>query len=147
MTRELQTFIEIEASSEQVWQVLTDFEAWPDWNFADPGFSGELTEGAKVELTTAAPSGKTDQVKITLTSVVPNRQLSWESSMPLLFKARHVYRIEAQESGCTLYNEADFGGLLVPFIGKQLPTEEMFNETNRRLKERVESMNSAIGDT
>ena len=147
MTRELQTVVEIDASPDQVWQVLTDFASWPDWNFADPGFSGELNEGAKAELTTAAPSGKTDQVKITLTSVVPKGQLSWESGMPLLFKARHMFRIEAQESGCTLYNDADFGGLLVPFIGKQLPTEEMFNETNRRLKARVESIDSAIGDT
>ena len=140
MARVLQTSVEIEAKSEQVWQVLTDFDSWPDWNSTDPGFSGELKEGARVELTTAAPNGKTAQVKITLTSVEPNRQLSWESSVPLLFKARHLYRIETHESGCTLYNEASFGGLLLPFIGKQLPTEEMFNETNRRLKKRIESL-------
>ncbi|MEE8303032.1 MAG: SRPBCC domain-containing protein [Candidatus Tectomicrobia bacterium] len=139
MARELHTMVEISASPDQVWQVLTDFDAWPDWNVADPGFVGEMHEGAEVELTSTSPSGKRSQVRITLISVEPNRQLSWESSLPLLFKARHTYRIEAQDGNCTFYNEAGFWGILAHFISKQLPTEEMFKETNLRFKERVES--------
>jgi len=64
MARELHTMVEISASPDQVWQVLTDFDAWPDWNVADPGFVGEMHEGAEVELTSTSPSGKRSQVRI-----------------------------------------------------------------------------------
>ena len=32
MAKQLRTHIDIHASPERVWQVLTDFAAYPDWN-------------------------------------------------------------------------------------------------------------------
>ena len=140
MAHRIRTVIQITASAEHVWEVLTDFDSWPEWNAADPGFSGSLKEGARVELTSATPTGKTQNLKIKLTTVDPSRQLTWESGFPLLFKARHTFRIQAEEGGCVVHNDAFFRGLLVPFIRGQLPTETMFTETNRGLKHRAESV-------
>ena len=98
MTHRVRTVIQITASAEHVWEVLTDFDSWPEWNAADPGFSGSLKEGARVELTSATPTGKTQNLKIKLTAVDPGRQLTWESGFPLLFKARHTFRIQTEEA-------------------------------------------------
>jgi len=47
---EIVTEIEINASPEAVWAVLTDFEAYPDWNPALE-IAGEAIEGNRLEVT------------------------------------------------------------------------------------------------
>jgi uncharacterized protein YndB with AHSA1/START domain len=32
MARQLESEVEVQASPERVWEVLTDFAAYPDWN-------------------------------------------------------------------------------------------------------------------
>src|SRR4051812_27984919 len=40
------TEFEVDASDQQVWAVLVDFESYADWNPALPSIAGELREGA-----------------------------------------------------------------------------------------------------
>ncbi|MBI4544746.1 MAG: SRPBCC family protein [Gemmatimonadetes bacterium] len=43
--KELYAEIDIEASAERVWQVLTDFAAYPEWNPFMRSISGTLEQG------------------------------------------------------------------------------------------------------
>ncbi|HWC70427.1 MAG TPA: SRPBCC family protein [Actinomycetota bacterium] len=48
--RELRTEIEIDAPPEQVWQVLTDFGAYPDWNPFIRSIEGEPQVGSRLNV-------------------------------------------------------------------------------------------------
>jgi hypothetical protein len=75
------TDFEIEASAEQVWAVLVDFESYADWNPSLPAISGELREGSTVSLTLAMPGRPPLTVKAQLQEVTPTRRLTWHGNV------------------------------------------------------------------
>ena len=50
MTKQLQAEVEVQASAERVWEVLTDFAAYPQWNPFIVKASGEPVPGTRLEL-------------------------------------------------------------------------------------------------
>jgi hypothetical protein len=48
--KEIRTEIEIGASAERIWQTLTDFAAFPEWNPFIHRASGEIKTGARLEV-------------------------------------------------------------------------------------------------
>jgi uncharacterized protein YndB with AHSA1/START domain len=48
--RELRREIVIDAPPERVWAAVTDFAAYPEWNPFIRRISGELREGARLEV-------------------------------------------------------------------------------------------------
>ena len=50
MTQQLQAEIEVQASAERVWEVLTDFAAYPELNPFIVEASGEPVPGTRLEL-------------------------------------------------------------------------------------------------
>jgi uncharacterized protein YndB with AHSA1/START domain len=48
--KELRADIEIQASAERVWQLLTDFASFPQWNPFIRRASGEPKKGTKLEV-------------------------------------------------------------------------------------------------
>jgi uncharacterized protein YndB with AHSA1/START domain len=48
--KELHSQIEINASAERVWRLLTDFASYPQWNPFIRRISGELTTGERLEV-------------------------------------------------------------------------------------------------
>jgi uncharacterized protein YndB with AHSA1/START domain len=53
--RELRREVEIEAPPERVWAVVTDFAAYPEWNPFIGRISGDLQEGARLEVRIEPP--------------------------------------------------------------------------------------------
>lgn len=51
------TDIVIEASPEEVWQVLTDFEAMPSWSTTFQGLEGDITDGGQINALFPSPQG------------------------------------------------------------------------------------------
>ncbi|MFQ5793715.1 MAG: SRPBCC family protein [Candidatus Bipolaricaulia bacterium] len=45
--KEIQTEVEIDASAERVWQLLTDFAAFPEWNPFIRRASGKVKTGTR----------------------------------------------------------------------------------------------------
>jgi uncharacterized protein YndB with AHSA1/START domain len=48
--KEIRAEIEIDASAERVWQLLTDFSTFPDWNPFISRADGEARNGARLEV-------------------------------------------------------------------------------------------------
>jgi hypothetical protein len=132
----------IEASPEQVWSVLADFEKWPQWNRIMPGIEGELEEGARVKLTLALPGRRTSYQKPLLTRVTTNQELRWYEKVISvnIFASEHWFRLEATTNGCRVRHGEQFDGFLSAMMGKKTlaETERLFTLMNRDLKERVE---------
>jgi hypothetical protein len=75
--KEFRSEIEIRASAERVWQVLTDFASFPQWNPFMRRASGEVKAGARLEVR-SQPSGANGMTfKPTVLKAEPNRELRW----------------------------------------------------------------------
>ena len=61
--RELSKEIEIDAPPERVWAVVTDFAAYPEWNLFIRRISGELHEGARLEVRIEPPGARATTFK------------------------------------------------------------------------------------
>lgn len=48
--KELTTTIDIEASPQTIWQILTDFSAFEQWNPFIQSISGRMVQGTKLEV-------------------------------------------------------------------------------------------------
>ncbi len=94
--KELRSQIEIEAPAERVWQVLTDFAAYPDWNPFIRRVNGrpEVEEQLVVRMRPSGTRGMT--FRPTVMKVEPNRQLRWLGHLlvPGLFDGEHIFEIQ-----------------------------------------------------
>lgn len=112
-----QTTFPVDASAERVWEVLTDFDRWAEWNPSVPSIAGEPREGSTVALTLAMPGRPSAKVKATLTEVVPERRLIWDGSVgpKWLFAGHREFLIDPQPGGTVdLTHVEDVSGVLFP---------------------------------
>jgi hypothetical protein len=141
---ELNSEIEINASSETVWKLLTDTSRFPEWNPFIRRLSGEFKVGQKL-VVFMQPSGANGmEFKPVVMKVEPNRELRWLGHLilPGLFDGEHIFQIEALDDKRVRFHQREiFSGILVPLLKKSLDadTRRGFNEMNQKLKELAES--------
>jgi hypothetical protein len=144
--RQLRSEIVIESSAEGVWQVLTDFDAFPEWNPFISSISGEASVGARLEVHISPPSGMGMTFKPRVLSVETHRELRWLGRLllPGLFDGLHSFVIDPiQENRVSFVQGERFTGLLVPLfglLGVFKATERGFEAMNQALKERSEGL-------
>ncbi|MGB3589119.1 MAG: SRPBCC domain-containing protein [Tunicatimonas sp.] len=140
--KELITEIIINASAERVWQVLTDFPAYQEWNPFIVNSSGKAIAGTR--LTNQMKQGeKTTTFKPKLVKVEENRRLEWLGHLwvPGLFDGHHIFIIEElAPQQVKFVQQEKFSGLLRSLIMKQIAesTQAGFVAMNRALKEQAE---------
>ena len=116
----IQTGADIEASPAEVWEVLTDYAAYPEWNPTQDGLDGA-----------------------TVAMSVANETLRWETTTGLIgiFDGELTLTLEPLDGGGTRFTQSElFRGVLVPFAGESLKNETApgFHAMNAALRERVE---------
>ena len=134
----LHTELDINASPEQVWKVLTDRQAYPDWNPFIVSSTGELTVGGTITNVLRDTKGSETEFTPKLLAVTPNVELRWIGKVPpgALFDGEHSFRLTALPDGRTrLVQEEKFSGAAVPF------TRSLLNKT---IKPQFEAMNQAL---
>ena len=121
---------------------MTDFGAYPDWNPFIRRISGELREGARLEVRIEPPGARAMTFKPTVSSVEANRELRWLGRLllPGVFDGEHSLRIEPLDGGRSRFVQSErFSGFLVGlFKGTLAKTEAGFEQMNTRLKARAE---------
>ena len=142
--RELNTEIEINASAERVWQLLMDFEAYPQWNPFIRSIEGKPEPNSKLKIF-IQPSG-TSGMKFSPTVLTAEKpkELRWLGSLLIsgVFDGEHILIIEPlAENRVRFVQREKFSGLLVPFFWRSLDTDTRrgFNEMNAALKARAEN--------
>ena len=142
--KELKTEIIIRAPRSGVWQVLTDFNRYAEWNPFITSSQGKAVVGT--QLTNQMQSGdKTFTFKPKLTQVDPEQYLEWlgHLAIPGLFDGRHYFRLEAIEPELTQLTQGErFSGILSGLILKRIAedTRHGFIAMNRALQQRAEAM-------
>lgn len=140
----LRTEIEIAAPAARVWDVLTDFAAFPRWNPFIRSIEGVLAERARLSVRIQPPGGRGMTFRPTVLRVEPERQFSWRGRtlIPGLFDGEHSFTLEPAGPGRVRFVHGEvFRGLLVPLLARTLrtTTRQGFEQMNRALKARAES--------
>ena len=147
MTAELRTFVDIDATPERVWQVLTDLPAYAEWNPFVTRADGAFVVGSRQAVSVPAVNTFVQsRLRPTVREVVPFRRLTvWSRldrlGLPGLFDVEHTMTLTDHEGGVRLWLQDRFGGLLAPLLIRGLNRHRMaaFNAMNQALKERAES--------
>lgn len=141
--KELRSEIEIQASAERVWQLLTDFASFPQWNPFIRRASGNVQVGERLEVN-IHPSGASGMTfRPTVLKAEPNRELRWLGRLLIsgLFDGEHIFTIEPFGTNRVRFVQREiFTGLLVPLFARGLDTDTRrgFEEMNQALKVRAE---------
>lgn len=134
--------IVIDATENQVWDVLTDLEKYAEWNpllYRGKG-KVELGETVVVDAKTAT---KDMNFVCKVITVDPLKEFAWKFHVihPILFRGVHSFQIEPLgEKRVKFMDRETFKGLLLPTQAKDLTTHglDAMIEMGKALKKRVE---------
>ena len=137
----LQASIEIQATPQQVWAVLTDTAAYPAWNPFIVSCTGPVRVGATLTNVMHDATGNTTFTP-TVEVVSPGRELRWIGRVGPggIFDGEHTFTITQVRPGVVLFTQReDFTGVAVPFYEHWLHTDTlpMFGAMNAALAHQV----------
>ena len=143
--KELRTEIEIQASAERVWQLLTDFPSFPQWNPFIRKASGKIRVGERLEVKLQPSGASAMTFRPTVLKAKPNREFRWLGHLLIsgLFDGEHIFTIEPLGESRVRFTQREiFTGLLVPLLARGLDTDTQrgFVEMNQALKTRAEGV-------
>jgi hypothetical protein len=143
MKHELRTEIDIEATRETVWAILTDLGAYAEWNPFITSSQGTVAVGERLVNRMEPPGGKEATFKPTVTVVESADTFEWLGRLVLhgVFDGRHRFELESTSTGTHLTHGEHFSGALARFLRKSLDTQTVagFEAMNAALKTRAET--------
>src|SRR5215204_3989431 len=122
--KELHSEIQIDAPAERVWELLTDFASYPQWNPFIRNISGQPATGERLRVRLVPPGGRGMTFKPRVLNSEPNREFRWLGHLLMsgLFDGEHSFTIQPLDEN------------RVRFVQR-----ETFEGMNRALKERAEA--------
>ncbi len=142
MSLQLHTAIDIDAAPSRVWSVLTDLDAYREWNPFITEARGTVAEGRHLRLRLDDGHGRPMRIRPRVRAAQAGRELRWlgRLAFPGLFDGEHRFAIEPTPTGSRLVHEERFSGALVPLLAGRLKrrTRPAFERMNEALKARVE---------
>jgi hypothetical protein len=142
--RNIETSITIKASSQKVWNILTDFEKYAEWNPFIINIEGQPEKGTKLA-NTMLLEGQKPQIFKPLIIVVDNqKEFRWLGSLFVkgIFDGEHYFLLEQiNDQEVKLIQGENFSGILSTPIMKMIEKKTLsgFNKMNMALKARAEN--------
>ena len=143
MAKQLSASVEIDATPERVWDVLTDFRAYAEWNPFIVRADGTAAEGERLTNRMQPVGGRAVTFRPTVLEASPGRRLRWLGRLlaPGVFDGEHTFTIEpVGERRVRLTQSERFTGVLVPLLAGSLDRGTLpgFERMNAALKARAE---------
>jgi uncharacterized protein YndB with AHSA1/START domain len=108
--------IEVAASPQIVWSVLTDITNWPSWN---PDVKAASMEGPLAAGTQFRWKAGPGTITSTLQSVEPPHRIDWTGAT-FGIKAIHVHRLGQQDGKTIVRSEESWDGPLVRLLRRSM---------------------------
>ncbi len=150
MSTHLSAHVDIDATPERVWEVLTDLAAYPAWNPFIVRAEGVVGPGRRLTLRMQPVGGRAMTLRPRLVEVAAGRELRWRGRLvlPGLMDAEHSFVLQPRGSGTRLVQSETFRGVLVPFVAASLDRSTLpaFEAMNEALRKRAEEPAHARAD-
>lgn len=142
MSTTISTTIDVDATPQAVWEVLTDFAAYDEWNpFMRIEGTSEVGARLVVHMTPEGSRGMTFKPKVV--AATAGQELRWLGRLGFggVFDGEHSFVLTPHADGSTrLAHGEHFSGILVSLLGGTVKKAEAgFDAFNQALKERVEA--------
>jgi hypothetical protein len=139
--KRIETVVHIDATPEQVWNVLTDFASYPQWS---PRLTvvGRAEEGERLAVTAAAPGSNGMRFAPVVLAAEPGRVLRWRGKVLIrgLCAGTHEFVLRRTAAGTSVVHAEDFSGVLVALLGRSFQRiERDMHKQNDALRRRVAS--------
>ena len=145
--KEIRTEIIINTSKEKVWNVLTNFREYPEWNPFIRSLEGQAVKDTRLVTTLQLEDRKPMVFKPIVTVLDELRKFEWLGTTPLnVVNGRHFFIVEEiNEKKVKFIHGEQFTGILARPFHKRLaePTQRGFIEMNKALKVRAEDLSDA----
>ena len=140
----ISTTIDIDAHPDRVWDVLTDFAAYGDWNPFMDRIEGTAEAGTRLVVHLSPNGGRGMTFRPTVLAAVPGRELRWLGKLGFggLFDGEHSFLLTRNADGSTRMTHGEtFSGILVALLkGTTKGSHAGFEAFNTALKRRVETV-------
>ncbi len=139
--RAIRTETVVDAPAEAVWDVLTDFPRYPEWNPFLVRVETRLVPGAPVAMTVRL--GRRDvPLDARMLAVLPGQEFRWAGPIArwkgVVFRGEHFFGVAPEGPGsCRFLHGEDFGGLSLALLDgwmrrTLLPAYEAMNQALAR---------------
>ncbi|MCA0158163.1 SRPBCC domain-containing protein [Tsukamurella sp. M9C] len=138
--RTVERSIEIAAPPAEVWRVLVDFAAYPQWNpFVIRAAAPDGLEVGRDLDVRISNGGSETGFRPAVLAVEPDRELRWRGRvlLPGVLDGEHSFRLEATAQGMRFTQGERFRGVLVPVAGSSIDVAGGFDAMNAALRDRV----------
>lgn len=137
--KEIKTSIRINATPESVWQILTDFSQYKNWNPFISSAEGKLAVGEYLKINAGGMNFKPEVLVCE-----ENKELRWKGKLLFkgVFDGEHIFKIVDNKDGSVTFQQEElFNGFLVGMFSKKLEadTKPGFEAMNEKLKELAEA--------
>lgn len=140
MTKDIKTEIVIKADPEKIWDILTCFQEYPQWNPFIRRIEGEVGQTNKIHVHLQPPKGSKMKFNPVVLSRIEHKELVWKGKLLFkgLFDGTHRFELIDNGDGTTTFIHSEsFKGILVGLIDLN-KTKNGFVEMNEKLKELAE---------
>jgi len=142
MKLKLHTEMVIEAPINDVWQILSDFSKFKDWNPFITSVAGNLTVGETLTVKIKPPGLSEQTFRPIILKVVSQQEIRWAGVFlcDWLFRGEHYFVLEVVDANTTkLIHGEIFSGVLVRLFASRLKgaTNAGFLAMNQALSKQV----------
>ncbi|MBN2047999.1 MAG: SRPBCC domain-containing protein [Anaerolineaceae bacterium] len=138
----VQSGIDIDASVDEVWNVLTDFRHWKVWNPVFIAGGGEARVGEHVELFAEQKNGRKRDFHCQVIEVVPAEKWSWVYDVvgKFFLHGEHQFCVKGQADHTRFTQMESFEGIFSKLLVDENHVRSIFDRMNHALKDYVESL-------
>ncbi|WP_292351181.1 SRPBCC family protein [Methanomethylovorans sp. PtaU1.Bin093] len=137
--------MEIKASPEVIWKIMTDINNWPNWNpeVNKASLNGEVKEGETFQWK-AGPG----MIKSTIRSVENERLIAWTGKTLGIIDAIHVWKLKPLNGKTLVWTEESWEGIATRIFRGTMRTmlEKAIHSGLLSLKAEAESRSKQISN-
>jgi len=138
------TSIDIDASANDVWTTLLDFDNYTHWNPFITNIDGKAIEGEELKVTISLPFKQSMDFNLRVKSVTDGSEMIWlgQTLKPNILDGEHFLRVESLDDNRTRFSQGEkFSGIMLnlalPLIKGSVLAN--FNKMNQALKNKLEA--------
>lgn len=143
--KEIKSEITINSTPKIVWEYLTNFAMYAEWNPFILSVSGELKELAKLKIKIKPYNSTPMNFNPTIIKVEKDKEIRWIGRLFIngLFDGEHYFKLIDNGNKTTFIQGETFSGVFIPFMKNLIEVKTLtgFKLMNEQLKKLIELSN------